>query len=177
MDSNERTSSISRLCSCETCMAARSNERTSSISRLCSCETCMAARSEQPSRWSEETKRPVNFTPPGDEEILERAVLTQFRRRAESVEAGQAVLSSLDAGAPPSMILASFVHSSWNMVLMEVSSKYPCGLAVLDQLQHSHEMKVRAADQVFPILFSSLAEERDRIIGEVAQDLRQRMDA
>jgi hypothetical protein len=111
-------------------------------------------------------------------ETLEAAVLTQFRLRAETVEVGATVLDAMDEGASLSFILASFIHHSWNMVLMEVSSKYPRGLESMGTIQHRLDMKVRAARAVLPLLFPGLpTATQEQIMADTERDLSDRTDS
>lgn len=111
-------------------------------------------------------------------ETLEAAVLTQFRLRAETVEVGTAVLDAMDGGAPLDFILASFIHHSWNMVLMEVSSKYPRGLEAMGVMQHRLDMKVRAARAALPILFPGLpTATQDQIMADTERGLSDRLES
>jgi hypothetical protein len=109
-------------------------------------------------------------------ETLEAAVLTQFRLRSETVEVGTAVLGAMDEGASLSYILASFIHHSWNMVLMEVSSKHPRGLGAMGNMQFRLDMKVRAAKAALPILFPGLTNTtQNEIMADTERDLNDLM--
>jgi hypothetical protein len=101
-------------------------------------------------------------------------IVAQFVKRSEGAECQTITAQALDGGWSADRIVAKFVESSWQMVLMEASAEYPQEIANLGVVQHSIDLKMRAAEAVVPAMFYSYS--LTGRTGELLAGVRQRLE-
>lgn len=93
----------------------------------------------------------------GREQVREWAA-SQFRRRADSVEAQQLAAMASSAGWPPERVLFEFLRTQWAVVCHEGQQRFR-GAPAADGLPTDAEAMKRGLRRVAPVLFPASHEQ------------------